>query len=64
MSRDSASQGFQRGREAALAGQPQPQPAKDLATGDEGYVEFWLHGVPAGYQQGERERRIRETAAA
>lgn len=63
MSAGSHQAGFQRGREAALAGQPRPEPRKDLAYADPGYQQYWL-SLADGHRQGERERRAQETAAA
>ncbi len=64
MSADSYQAGFARGKDDALAHRPQAQPGRDLLSADDGYIQYWLHGYPAGYQAGQAERRARETAVA
>lgn len=60
---DSYTQGYERGRQAGLAGEPQPQPRKDLLDGDPGFQSYWL-AVPDGFHAGQASRRARETAVA
>lgn len=62
VSGDSATQGYERGRQAALAREPQPQPRKDLLDADPGFQSYWL-AVPDGFHAGQAERRAREQAA-